>query len=602
MNMQALLAGALALIVTGGAVAQPDGWIERANTEIALVPGHKSIEQSLFPVLAAMDPVPGLEDDDSGDAAGFFLLEGCKTLAPGQDGWGELAAWAQADAQRAVLEVIEQIGDPDQRWMVSVPFGRDAVETAWADQGLFIELGPGGLLAGADYRYLAALVQAHALVTVEANRLLEAGEGDEGLERYADLLWLYRYIADRDTVGEKQAAMMLMEQTCGQMRDLAWRGVKQKAMTGDGIAAVVKSMEERELYLMRIRPPTLERLVVEQLIERTLGGAGGADGFAVDMARATSAEQPLMLFNETAKWREVASEHAGARETLRQLDMVIGDYSTRWTFPFWDPLLQLPTDFQKMDHRRFAAIVALAGEMGGLLPMRRALVVELAGTRCALAGAGYQLDREAPAHDIVQLQPNYVPSLRRNLDAYSYNEREKALDELLYFVPGTGRRVEVEGRPGIHEIAMPGDGGGFNESSGPSIEEVIAMARGAMQQMGASEQELAQIDDLIRDPERMADEIEKELNGPNAELVREIYGGFGAIKSDGSLDRQVVIDLLSVLEDTPTTDGETFEVDRNDFVLYSVGEDGQDNGATSYNEDLIFWPPVFSMMRELMSP
>ena len=465
MTILARAAAVLGVWMALGASASGDAWVDRANQRVGLVPGNKAIEATLFPKVASMDQFPG--KDEVGEGAAFFILEGCKYLEPdGASEWTELAAWAQAPAQVAVIEALEAIGDPKSKWMFALPFGRENVEASWATRDLCIDLGRDGMLAGARYSYFNPIGEMHLLVTVEANRLLEAGKGDEGLERYLDLLWFYRYMADRESVMEKQTAMELMMQTCEQMRDLAWRGLHSKQMTGKGIGKVVAAMEEREIYLMRIRPPALVRLVVEQLVEETLGGAGGADGFAVAMARSTSGERPLMLFNESAKWRDAANGHAGAIETIKQLDVVLGDYATRWTFDWWDALLDLPTDYQKMDHQRFAAVAALAGDVGPLLALRQQLVVELSGTRCALGGAGYQLDFEKPAGELVRLQPAYVPSLKQNLDAYKYNEWEKKLDELLYFVPGTGQRVDVAGRPGVHEIAMGAFSGAISEVTG----------------------------------------------------------------------------------------------------------------------------------------
>ncbi|MCA9293866.1 MAG: hypothetical protein KDA20_08635 [Phycisphaerales bacterium] len=584
----------MASVVVGlSAAAQGDDWVDRANRQAGLVPGNKAIEAELFPALAAMDEPPVSER-----GLRTLAFKRCSFLSPDDAEWDALATWAQGDAQVKVLEALEQVGDATKRWMFALPFGRDAVESAWAERGLCITLGAEGMLAGAEYTYFNGVAQMHLLVTVEANRLLAEGKGDEGLERYEDLLWFYRYLADRETIVEKRTAMDLMIQLCGQMRDLAYRGQRAKQMTGKGIAKVVASMEERELYIMRVRPPDLTKLFVEQLIESTLGGPDGVDAFAVAMARATTAERPIMLFNESAKWREVASGHAGVIETLKQVDVVLGDYATRWTFEWWDPLLKLPTDFQKMDHRHYAAIVALAGDAGALLPLRQKLVVELAGTRCAMGGAGYTLDFEHPAREIVRLQPTYVPSLKQNLDAYKYNDWEKGLDELLYFVPGTGQRVEIAGRPGVWDIALPGEGGDEGSDGPSAMQQGMAAAREALKNMGATEEQLAQFDEQDIEPGQVVDEIATQLDGPNGDLIREMLKGSGVLNADGSLNRDAMLAELTAGSGSASgAAGPTVEVDRNTFVLYSVGPDGVDNGARSYDDDMIFWPPLFSMQR-----
>lgn len=573
----------MAVIFTSASIAAADEWVDRANEAAGLVKGNISVEAELFPAVAAMDELPISE-------RGPVLILGSMYMSPDSPDWSALAAWAGEAPQTAVLEALNRIGDPEQRWMVSVPFGRDAVDASWAEKDLCITLGGDGMLAGAQYNYLDALSTVHLLVTVEANRLLAAGEGDKGLERYAELLWLYRSIADRQTIAEKRWAMTLMIQTCGQMRDLAYRALHSEGMTGPGIAKVVASFEERELYIMRVRPPEMTRLIVEQLIERTLGGDGGAGAFAVAMARATTSDRPIMLFNESAKWRDAAGEHASAQETMNQADMVVGDYKTRWGFPFWDPLLGLPTDFQKMDHRRFAAVVALTGETAGLLPLRRQLVAELAGTRCALAGAGYQIARERPASELVNLQPTFIPSLNRNDDAYSYNEGEKEFNELVYFVPGTGGRVEISGRPGVHEIALPGEGSGTALTGMNEMQEQFPF----LKEFGDSPDKWALVEF-----EEIASVLQEMLDAGADPELRSGLASAGVLDDAGQVSSEQIEQLLTTAIAGVVTNafGTTIDITGNDFVLYSVGEDESDGGALLYEEDLIFWPPLISMQR-----
>ena len=101
----------------------------------------------------------------------------------------------------------------------------------------------------------------------------------------------------------------------------------------------------------------------------------------------------------------------------------------------------------------------------------------------------------------------------------------------------------------------------------------------------------------------MARQLQEELDSGSDSNLRAQLESAGVLDGEGRVVARLLEEIVGGAVGEAFSEGSkaTIDVTRNDFVLYSVGEDGKDDGGKSYDLDLIFWPPVSSMTRQLMS-
>ncbi len=418
---------------TAGPTALADDYLDRANRLVRLIPGNSSTEAVLFPAIAGMESAPG---SIPGELGQFRLMA---LIGPGHPAWPRVSAWAAGEAQQEVLAKLGEVTEDDFRGMVTLKYGRENVPSEWAEAGLFVELGPEGLLAPLDPLYLDELKRVHALVMWEAVRLAEEGDADAGLEHYRDLLFLYRQLMDRPSRAEKLAAYRLMAIALEHVRDFAFQYRGSDALTADGLTTFVGDIGERQVRALRTNIPRIPEVLGDQMLDRLYEREGDVkvDEFALTMARVRSAEEPLELFNAVAYYRQLAALQDDWYDVAERIETVLGDITARWDYDLNDPfLVTVPTDYSQTNLTAQAIVGVVAGDMEKLIPYKRALQVHLSGTRLALGCAAYMIDfdGEVPPN-LIAIQPNYVDSLTRNLDLFGYDYDELESEEFVFFEP-----------------------------------------------------------------------------------------------------------------------------------------------------------------------
>lgn len=415
---------------------------------IELPSGNQSLDTTLFPAVAAMTERPEVLVDWREDSL----------LTTDSADWKDAEKWAMEEPQRKALEALAKIGDTKVKYGVTLPYDGKDVDAAWVKAGLWVEPGPGGVLMDAQPHYIEGLSPLLSLVTIEATRLTNAGEGEKALRVLHDMLRLGRVIADRPMIDEKLAGVQMMLDAAERMRDVVY--VKPGSFKSAQIITAIQDLDERLVQVMRIRLPEYSRLAADQIVEKTMTERGGVDQgkFAATLSRLTSSGRPLMRFSEAARWRAVGAAHAGWFDTKDEIAKVWGDYTTRWELPdLYDHMHDRPTDYSKMDTTRFTLVAAAMDGLEDMRAHRMGLLAEMSGTRASLAVAAYQIERNTQPPGLQAVVPTFA---RREYleDPYSYDVRTRTFNQLEYFVPIRDQKFGPRELPHPHTVTVMMEG------------------------------------------------------------------------------------------------------------------------------------------------
>ncbi|HVU65230.1 MAG TPA: hypothetical protein VHC70_14705, partial [Phycisphaerales bacterium] len=415
--------------------ASADEYTDRVNA-IASDPSVSEKARSdlvLLPLLAKMQTPPAVLRTQ--ERAALFADQG--------PGWAECAAWAQAPAQKAIIDALDTVTketDRKKAFVFGQPYGIEGVSVDLIKDNMYTELGDPPLLAAAQIKYMPALENAGILCEVEATRRLAAGEGKAALKVLTDWLFFCRQMADRPMLQEKKWAMESMRLALERMRDLAYTD-----MQADKHVFTEEDMDKENdrigegtprnrgfLQLDRLTLPEGDFIAREQLVRNIMGrdGEPSEKDFAPLMARASSTQRPLKLFSAAAFWEQARRGHASERETSQMLKGIHDDWEGRWVRSPFDKVNSTASDYRKrvQTTTRFAALSDAFNEIDGLFSLRQQLRTELAGTRMAVAVYGYFLRNKTLPTGLSAC----VPRFARAVDKDPYSPRNL---DLPYFVP-----------------------------------------------------------------------------------------------------------------------------------------------------------------------
>ena len=429
------------------APAWADKFLDEANALFKSIQADRRSDTALFPLLAKLTEPPA-PVRRAADAA---------LLAAGRPGFSDAAAWAQADPQKAALAGLAKVTserDWKKSFAIGQPYGFEGVDPDLVTAGVYTELGDPPTLLGAQFNYLRFLDRLESLAHVEATRLAAAGDAKAALDVLFNLAVLGRQVADRSFLTEKQWGLRCTLLALQRLRDVTYvDGLRDTpSLNADHLRDVIARLKDRAgiFGTERLELPRGQKIGAEQMLARVFGpdGTPRADAFATVLGRARSAERPLRLFSETARWSVQARTHAGEPDVRRALDALFADWRRRWELPPFDPSLGLPSEYAKLDKVRFAALEQLVGNLGELFDVRRQLIAEIRGTRTALGVAGFRrLNKDFPPA-LTAIRPALV-------DQIEGDPFERSGKPPVYFVPG--KRPNDTGT--THEIAVfPGEG------------------------------------------------------------------------------------------------------------------------------------------------
>ncbi|RMH26550.1 MAG: hypothetical protein D6693_07005 [Planctomycetota bacterium] len=620
------------------AVAQPSPQLEELNALWADISDEDRADLVLVPALAAMDAPP---------AAARTVVDAAMIL-PGDPEWGSALAWAGAQPQQDALDAFKSITERRTRYTFAQPYGRAAGDEA-VRAGLYVDLGEPELIANAQSGWIAGLERLGALAQIEATRLASEGAGADGADLVLRWIRLARMFADRETFAEKRAALRWMRFGAERLRDLAY--LYPDSIDELEMRQLIRSLNDREIMLDRVLLPRAERLAAQELLAITFVERGGPnpETFGPTMARMQSRGRPLRLFAQAARWRQIGQQHGDFFATRDRIEAVFNDWRLRWSLDPRDVVNESPTDYDRLDRGRYMLIATVVPDLGELFDERFALRVELGGTRLALAVRGYRTATGAWPEPIFAVRPRFIPEIP--VDPWDPEEKEP----YGYIIPMHDGPTDERATPTPHTLRVVSEADAGEGPAMPTPQEIAAwMSRGGP--FPTSSQMLSQIARSI--PDSVTPQLQRRARQQLLRALTQSGGVSGEIPwwvrrlaeadpNDPRSDDEIVADaalriqfapafkaaLLRLAEqESPTLDeirtgianvvlgllasgsasvsaaGGLFGVpsfervyDDSEFILYSRGPDETDNRAAAVGpggDDILIWPPLFSLVRE----
>lgn len=447
-----------ALVGFGEAANGGSPQLDELNQPYASVPVDARSDLVLLPALASMDAAP---------MSARSVIEAA-LLTPDDDDWPAARAWATAAPQVAALEALKTVSERRSRYVFAQPYGDAAGAEAMAS-GLYVDLGEPPLLARARFGYFAALDKLDALVQVEATRLGGEGAGVGAMDLLTRWLRFARSFADREYFAEKMEAFEWMRFTLLRMRDIAW--LDPSSLDDVEMRAVIRSLAARELNLSRLGLPVADRLAAQELLHKTFIERNGPnpDTFGPTLAELEAGDRPLRLFALAARWREIASIHADFFDTRDEINALFNDWSLRWSVKPNDVVLEQPAEYEHLDPARFALIAAVVPDLGHLFDQRKALRVQLGGTRLALAIVGYRRWTGAWPDPVFAIRPRFIQEIP--IDPWDPQEKEP----YRFFVPmrDVPKSERIAPKPHVMQVGSGDTEGASDEMN--SVASAIAL-------------------------------------------------------------------------------------------------------------------------------
>lgn len=452
------------------ASAQSD-FLDQANDRLTLTPGNLAAQERLFPaIIGTLDYIRdnGVDLDQLGlNTDNPNALRRVALVDPGDMTWFDVEDFLLAEPQRNLIDTVNDTLNNRSRPEFNLQIGEAGLPSEWIEHDLCVRLGEQGLLVEADAAYLKHFRLVQAILVLEATRLAEEGEPFNAMAQYVNIIRLNRLLLDRPTVQAHRDGWMGMRIALEQLRHMVFTYSQPEVniFTTRHMKDMVSELDERALRIERTGIPWLGELAANEIVSLTMFDRGGVNQsvFAKFMTDINSADEPLRAFNEAAKWRLAATKHRDTLDTLDQIERIYGDWRTRWGYrDLNDPLLIRPSDFDDMDPTAYSIPALTSAGMNELNDNRKALIMDLRGTRMSLAIVAFKLDTNNWPRNLNALQPEYIGTkgLDNNLDLYNIDRAGRYLTEtnipspMTFFVP---IRDDIWGRretPVAHKIRV----------------------------------------------------------------------------------------------------------------------------------------------------
>lgn len=449
-------------VISLGSPARADEFIDRVNSVYADVSDSRRSDPIILAALVNFEEAPAILRNQRQAAL----------YPPTGPAWSQLADWATAPSQVAVLEALDRVTkeqDYRRAMVFAQPYGlaelgSDAEQIEFIQAGLYTDLGDPPLLSAAQHLYLAKFDDMAMLVHVEATRRLFEGDPAGSLDVLADLIQFGRQIADREFHREKAWAMTTMSFAAERMRDVAYNDMRTgaKLTPAELTTAIERLVDERgPISTDRMRIPKGDFIGAEQLIATVMEPRGRVrpELFASTMARMESTERPLRLFGESARWRDAAQTHVGWNATNEALNAIRNDFTFRWDLSPFDPLMAQAFTIEGMGSNPYmrdnmAVVMRSVPDMRDLFVDRQILRTELLGTQNALGLVAFNTQNGRYPLDLSGIRPRYIKDV--GIDPFNPSVAEGRQPPLVFFVPVRDTADRFTGRPTTppHEISI----------------------------------------------------------------------------------------------------------------------------------------------------
>lgn len=355
---------------------------------------------------------------------------------PGMDGWGPIEDWAERNK-----DVAQALQAATAKTIIGLPYGEDEVDSRHRDAGLFARV---SIEEGADvdisFPYLQAFRTFAAFTAAEMYRRFEAGEWTEGFDVALANARVLRQLCDRQMLGEKAEAMLMLAEAMSVMRDAMWTYV------GKMPEAELQRVSTKELpFLMvadaerlkRLQLPEGDALVVQSILDEVFGGMGSPDPQRLgEVFGAMQAdESPLTQFGATKRWEKIAEFHGSLEASQQKLVDVYDDWWRRWRIRPYDPIQEVPSEFSRLNEVRYAIIAESIADLQDLFDLRLQLIAEINGTIMGAGLCGYRAKYGNWPRDREQAYVTFIPK------RFDFDPFDKQYGRFLFDYLGSSRRA-----------------------------------------------------------------------------------------------------------------------------------------------------------------
>ena len=280
-------------------------------------------------------------------------------------------------------------------FVIGIPYGTDGLDAKWKAKG--IAALPGSAPGEAAFGYLNAIRGLTAFATVCMYVDAENKKFDAAFDVSLGMLRVLRQVSEQRMEAEKLFGMNMMSRLLEANRVFMAANIETlpvatlQRVALKGYAFIKPGDNER---LKRLELPEGDRVILTESMQNAFDSAGQPDEayFANEFGSIQSVNSPLTRFGATARWRQLATVHGPLVASQEKLAAVYDDWWRRWRMRFYDPILDSPTQFSKLNQSKYALVTLFVENLQQVFDARLRLIAEIDGTAISAALCGFYVD------------------------------------------------------------------------------------------------------------------------------------------------------------------------------------------------------------------
>ena len=192
--------------------------------------------------------------------------------------------------------------------------------------------------------------------------------------------------------------------------------------------------------MKRLEMPEGDRIVAEEILDATFGpdGQPDAERFADVFGAFQARDAPLTRFGTKQRWERLSSLHGSIDASKEKLTDVYDDWWRRWRMRQYDTMMNMPTEFSRLNQIRFAAVQLAVQDLTEAFEARERLITNLNGTMFSAGLCAYHKRYGSWPND---LSPVYsVDAIKR----FDFDPYHKEYGRLTYKLLRSRRALDTE--------------------------------------------------------------------------------------------------------------------------------------------------------------
>jgi hypothetical protein len=270
--------------------------------------------------------------------------------------------------------------------VLGMPYGKSNASSECQAGNVVIDVAPGGDLTKIEYPYIDAMDTVAVWATAEFYRLLEAGKYPEAFDLGLAFLRVLRQGCEQEMLYEKLWFMDTLSDALSTHRDamLAYLGkIPAEVLRNVGMKEYpfLKNPPDDE-RMRRIEMPEGDRIAAEEMLDATFGSGGQPDSasFADVFGAFQARDAPLTRFGTKQRWERLSTLHGSLDASKEKLTDVYDDWWRRWRMRQYEDMMNMPTEFSRLNEVRFAAVHLAVQDLQEAFQSRERLITNLNGT------------------------------------------------------------------------------------------------------------------------------------------------------------------------------------------------------------------------------